>query len=74
MAIETIIEDEAITDTLLNQRTVGWGNSFPSEWYAEAFFIRKDLGELYQNTGTQSTPSWTKIIGGSDSALIFVLG
>lgn len=74
MAIDTMIEDEALTDTLLNQRTIGWGTSFPSSWYAGSFFIRTDESKLYQNTGTTNSPSWTSILGGADFGLIFAFG
>jgi hypothetical protein len=74
MVVDTLIFDEPLTDDLLNQRTIGWGTSFPSSWYAGSFFIRTDESKLYQNTGTENSPTWNSVIGGADTALIFVLG
>lgn len=74
MPVNTLIEDEAITDTLLNERSIGWGTSFPSSWYAGSFFIRTDESKLYQNTGTTGSPTWSMVIGGADVGMIFALG
>jgi hypothetical protein len=74
MVQNTIIADEAITTTLLMERTVGWGTAYPSTWTVNGFFLRTDLNTMYQNTGTEGTPVWTSMIATGNIGLIFALG
>lgn len=74
MVQNTIIGDEALDTTLLGERTMGWGTAFPSTWHADGFFLRTDLNQFYQNTGTEGTPVWTLIFQAVDLGLILALG
>ena len=74
MAQNTIIGDEAISPTILNERTFGWDTSFPSTWPVGGFFIRTDINNMYRNTGSEGTPAWTLEIESHDVGLIFALG
>lgn len=74
MVQNTIIGDEALDTTLLGERTFGWGTAFPSTWHANGFFLRTDLTELYQNTGTEGTPVWTNTLDTINPVWAFMLG
>jgi len=60
MAQTAKFDNTAISDTILNERTFGWDTAFPSTFPANGWFIRTDLNEMYQNTGTEGTPVWTQ--------------
>lgn len=60
MAQTAKFDDTALTDTILNERTFGWDTAFPSTYPANGWFIRTDTNVLYQNTGTEGTPTWTQ--------------
>lgn len=52
-----------ITDTRLNQQTIFWDTTNPvSGVPASAFFLNISTGILYRNTGSEGTPTWTKVI------------
>lgn len=74
MAQNTVIGDEAFDTTLLGERTFGWDTSFPSTWHANGFFLRTDLVKLYQNTGTEGTPSWTEVLAGTNLVWALIFG
>ncbi len=76
MAQLDLLGDEALSTTLLGERTIGWGTlaQRPSTWHQEGFFLTTDTGVLYQNTGTEATPVWTVVLEGSNLGLIFALG
>ena len=52
-----------LSDGNLNATTYGQGTSFPSTWSTSRIFWRTDLNQIYQNTGTESSPSWTNMSG-----------
>lgn len=66
MPQNTIITDEAITPTIMNERTWGWDTAFPATWAVNGWFWRTDLNNLYQNTGTEASPIWTLRTGLTD--------
>jgi hypothetical protein len=77
MAQLTDFADDALTDTILNERTVKWGTTAqrPSSNIAvDSWYIDTDTAEILQNTGTYASPTWTKVIGSGDVGLIFALG
>ena len=74
MAQTTAIGDQAITPTLLNERTIGWDTSFPSTYPANGWFYRTDLSNLYQNTGSEGTPTWTLRAESVNAGLVFAIG
>ena len=74
MVQNTVLGDEAISKTIIGERTFGWSTSFPSTWHEDGFFLRTDTNIFYQNTGTESTPVWTQIFQQVDLGLILALG
>jgi hypothetical protein len=66
--------DEAISDSKLNARTFGWDTSFPSTWPANGWFFRTDTNKMYQNTGSEGTPTWTLRWESVEEGLVFALG
>lgn len=65
--------NNVLSDGNLNQTTYGQGTSFPSTWSTSRLFWRTDLKQLYQNTGTEGTPSWELLIqsASASSGLLF---
>jgi hypothetical protein len=53
----------------LDSTTYGQGTSFPSTWDPLRLFWRTDEKKIYQNTGTEGTPSWTSISGAEIGSL-----
>ncbi len=75
MPQNTILEDDVLTPQIFNERTFGWDGSFPGTWPANAWFIKTGASAgLYQNQGSEGTPSWVLIIDGIDVGLIIALG
>lgn len=77
MAQTTDFADTALTDTILNERTIKWGTSAqrPSSNAAvDSFYLDTDTAELLRNTGTYATPVWSKVLGSADAGLVFALG
>ena len=52
-----------LSDTNLNKTTYGQGTSFPSTWRTDRIFWRTDENKIYQNTGTENSPTWTNLGG-----------
>lgn len=50
-----------LSDTNLNKTTYGQGTSFPSTWSLTRLFWRTDEQKIYQNTGTEASPTWTSL-------------
>jgi len=73
MAQTAKIQNQAISDLILNERTFGWDTSFPSTFPANGFFIRTDTNTAYQNTGTEGTPVFTKRWETVNAGLVFAL-
>ena len=63
--IDSAWSNSVLSDGNLNQTTYGQGTSFPSTWSTARLFWRTDSKQIYQNTGTESSPVWTQL-GGSD--------
>ncbi len=72
MATDDIIEDEAITDTLLDERTFGWGTTDPTT-NAPKWFINDTTKILKKNTGTAAAPVYVDELTLESGALIWVL-
>lgn len=47
-----------VSNTNLNKTTYGQGTSFPSTYNTTRLFWRSDLGRMYYNKGSVSTPQW----------------
>jgi hypothetical protein len=62
--IDASWNNNVLSDNNLNQTTYGQGTSFPSTWRTDRLFWRSDEKKLYQNNGTEGTPSWSEL-GGS---------
>jgi hypothetical protein len=71
--IDSAWSNTVLSDGNLNQTTYGQGTSFPSTWSTSRLFWRTDLKQLYQNTGTEATPSWELLIqsASASSGLLF---
>ena len=72
MATNDIIEDEAITDTLLDERTFGWGPTNPTT-DAPMWFINRSLNQLLKNTGTPAAPVYVVELDLESGSSIWVL-
>lgn len=72
----TDFDDTALTDAILNERTLKWGNTAqrPTNAAPDSFYLDTDTAELLQNTGTQGSPIWTLRVGSGSIGLIFALG
>lgn len=72
MVQETKWSASSITDARLNQQTLFWGTTQPaSGLLADTFWFDTNGGELFQNTGTEGSPTWTSRIKGFVSATAF---
>ena len=77
MAQTDLIGDEAFGTVLLGERTFGWGTIAQrptSNFHANGWYLATDEGVIYQNLGTEATPSWTAMVSGSNTGLILALG
>lgn len=77
MAQTDIIGDEAITTTLMGERTFGWGTLAQrptSNFHQNGWYLATDTAQIFQNTGTEATPVWTEMIASVNLGLIFALG
>jgi len=72
MATNDIIIDEAITDTLLDERTHGWGTTDPTV-DAPEWFWNTTTNTIKQNTGTPASPTYVTFLDAISSGLIWVL-
>jgi hypothetical protein len=61
--IDSAWSSTVLSDTNLNATTYGQGTSFPSTWSTTRIFFRTDLNQIYQNTGTEASPSWKNMSG-----------
>ena len=52
-----------VTSGFLDSTTIGSGTSLPSTWDPQRLFFHTTEGNLYINTGTEGTPSWSTIGG-----------
>lgn len=52
-----------VTSGFLDSTTLGSGTSLPSTWDPQRLFFHTTEGNLYINTGTEGTPSWSTIGG-----------
>ena len=75
-----LIGDEAISVTLLGERTFGWGTDAQrptSNFHLNGFYIATDTAKIYQNSGvgaTEMVPVWVELISSVNSGLILALG
>ena len=77
MAQTDLIGDEAFDTTLLGERTFGWGTFAQrpsSNFHANGFYIATDTGVIYQNTGSEATPSWTEVLQAGNLLWVLALG
>lgn len=65
MAQNDLIGDEVLGTVLLGERTFGWGTEAQkpaSNFHANGWYLATDSGRIYQNTGSEATPTWTQRI------------
>lgn len=77
MAQTDLIGDEALNTVLLGERTLGWGTLAQrptSNFHLNGWYLATDTGQIFQNTGSEATPSWTATVEGSNTGLILALG
>lgn len=72
MATNDIIQDEAITDQLLDERTWGWGSATPVS-DAPTWFFNTTTQKLLRNTGTAAAPVYVEELTPESGASIWVL-
>lgn len=64
--IDSAWSNNVLSDGNLNQTTYGQGTSMPSTWSTTRLFWRTDEKKIYQNTGTEGSPTWTELGGGAE--------
>lgn len=73
MASNDIIRDEAITDTLLDERTHGFGTTDPTV-DAPKWFWNTNESKIKLNTGTPAAPVYVDFLTLTSPAQIWVIG
>ena len=59
--IDSDWSNSVLSDGNLNKTTYGQGSSFPSTWRTDRLFWHTTKQAMYQNTGTESSPTWTSL-------------
>lgn len=68
MARVTKFNATTLADALLNETSLFWDSSQPgSGLVANSFFLDTSTNAIYQNTGTEGSPTWTKRVGGESA-------
>jgi hypothetical protein len=71
--IDSAWSNNVLSDSTLNQTTYGQGTSFPSTWSLTRLFWRTDEQKIYQNTGTEASPTWTSLSAEPPSVEQYIL-
>ncbi len=55
------------------QRTWGWGDTNPTKWPVDCFFLNRTLKTLYRNIGTLTSPTWEPLLSDASGDLGLII-